>query len=245
MKLSCKWQRTVGKYPQCPALHLTQSSCLINIGSRNKWMNGWVDELDDSMKWMIELHGAPSQNWIFVSSFATEDKDSTCVLRTLGGSWRRCVQSTWLGIDTSLRELSLFHPWLLPSPPPQSSRFLPTKWLPSSTPLVYTELPYLFQWKGIIKSYSAFFWWNTCYSETTCSWFPRVPEKGLEPRLLFPGWESLHHATTFPWLLLFSHLLQPISTYPAEFPNLSESWECLLLETPAHITKALKCAHVK
>ena len=144
MKLSCKWQRTVGKYPQCPAPHLTQSSCLINIGSRNKWMNGWVDELDDSMKWMIELHGAPSQNWIFVSSFATEDKDSTCVLRTSGGSRRRCVQST------------LFHPWLLPPPPPQSSCFLPSKWLPSSTPLVYTELPYLFQWKGIIKSYSAF-----------------------------------------------------------------------------------------
>ena len=146
MKLSCKWQRTVGKYPQCLAPHLTQSSCLINIGSRNKWMNGWVDELDDSMKWMIELHGAPSQNWIFVSSFATEDKDSTCVLRTSGGSRRRCVQSTWLGIDTSLRELSLFHPWLLPPPPPQSSCFLPPSdsppllpWFTQSCPICFSE----------------------------------------------------------------------------------------------------------
>lgn len=146
-----------------------------------------MDELDDSMKWMMELHGAPSQNWVFVSSFAAEDEDSTCVLRTLGGSQRRCVQSTWLGIDTSLRELSLFHLWLLspPSPPPQSSCFLPPKWLPSSTPLVYTELSYLFQWKAIIKSYSAFFWWNTCYSETTCSWFPRVQRRNWNPGSCF------------------------------------------------------------
>ena len=203
-----------------------------------------MDELDDSMKWMFELHGAPSQSWVFVSSFATQDRDSTCVLRTLGRSWRRCVQSTWLGIWHIFSRLSLFHLWLLP-PTPEISCFLPPKWLPSSTPMVYTALPCLFQWKGIIKSYSTFFRWNTCYSETTCSWFPRVPEKGLEPRLLFPGWESLHHASTFPWLLLFSHLLQPISTYPAEFPNLSESRQCLLWETPAHTTKALKCAHIK
>ena len=238
MKLFCKWQRTVGKYPQCSSPRLTQSSCLTNTGSRNEWMN-----------WMIPWNGclnswAPSQNWVFVSSFATQDKDSTCVLRTLGRSGDDAHKAPGWGFDTSLRDCPCFTFGYCP-PPPESYCFLSPKWLPSSTPVVYTALPCLFHWKGIIKSYSTFFRWNTCYSETTYSWFPRVPEKGLEPRLLFPGWESLHHASTFPWLLLFSHLLQPISTYPAEFPNLSESQQCLLLETPAHTTKALKCAHIK
>ena len=105
-----------------------------------------MDELDDSMKWMSELHGAPSQNWVFVSSFAAEDEDSTCVLRTLGGSQRR-VQSTWLGIDTSLRELSLFHLWLLSPPrphrvpasslPSDSLPLLP--WFTQSCPICFSE----------------------------------------------------------------------------------------------------------
>lgn len=189
-------------------------------------------------EWMNELQGAPSQDWVFISSFAIGDRDSTCVLGTLGGSQRQCVQSTWLGIWHILTRIALVSPvvsfpaWLpyragggrpekvshfhsifpsLLSGVPHSS--LLSDSLLSSTPLVYTGQPWLFQVERYHQVLLCVFQMKHLrpgiQKPPALGFLEFQAEKELEPGL--PSWLGisplLHDALIFLGLLVFSHLL--------------------------------------
>lgn len=147
--------------------------------------------MDDGIAW------SPFPELSFVSSFTAEDEDSTCP-KNLGRIAETCVQSTWLGIDTSLRELSLFHLWLCP-PSPRPHRVPASSLLSDSLPQLpwfYTELSYLFQWKAIIKSYSAFSDETPVIQKPPAPGFPEFRARNWNPGSCFLA-GNLHHAPTF------------------------------------------------